>query len=39
MDQYDFVIIGSGTSGAVWAYYLTKEGFSCLMLEAGKEYT
>ncbi|MHA2105562.1 MAG: GMC family oxidoreductase N-terminal domain-containing protein [Candidatus Hodarchaeales archaeon] len=39
MNQYDFVIIGSGTSGAVWAYYLTKEGFSCLMLEAGKEYT
>ncbi|MFW9928046.1 MAG: GMC family oxidoreductase N-terminal domain-containing protein [Candidatus Thorarchaeota archaeon] len=39
MKKYDFIIIGSGTSGGVWAYYLTKAGFSCLMLEAGKEFT
>ncbi len=35
----DFIIIGSGTSGSVMSYYLTKAGFDCLLLEAGKEYT
>ncbi len=35
----DFIIIGSGTSGSVMAYYLTKAGFDCLLLEAGKEFT
>ena len=36
---YDYIIIGSGASGSVLAYYLTKAGASCLMLEAGKEYS
>jgi len=38
-DIYDFVIIGSGPSGAVLAYNLCKAGARCLMLEAGKEFT
>lgn len=33
---YDFIIIGSGASGSVLAYYLTQAGARCLMLEAGK---
>lgn len=36
--QYDFVILGSGTSGAVAAYFLQKNGAQCLMLEAGHHY-
>nr|BAL58173.1 glucose-methanol-choline oxidoreductase [uncultured Acetothermia bacterium] len=36
---YDFVIIGSGTSGGVIAYYLTKAGAKCLLLEAGKAFS
>lgn len=36
---YDFIIIGSGASGSVMANYLTKAGASCLMLEAGKQFT
>ncbi len=38
-DIYDFVIIGSGPSGAVLAYNLCKAGARCLMLEAGKEFS
>ncbi len=38
MSVKDFIIIGSGTSGCVMAYYLTKAGFDCLLLEAGKEF-
>lgn len=36
---YDFIIIGSGASGSVLAYYLTKAGARCLMLEAGKAHS
>ncbi len=36
---YDFIIIGSGASGSVLAYYLTRAGARCLMLEAGREYS
>ena len=33
--EYDVLIIGSGASGGMAAYTLTKLGVSCLMLEAG----
>ena len=33
--EYDVLIIGSGASGGMAAYTLTKLGASCLMLEAG----
>ncbi|OLS24213.1 MAG: 6'''-hydroxyparomomycin C oxidase [Candidatus Heimdallarchaeota archaeon LC_3] len=36
--MYDFVIIGSGTSGGVFSFYLTQSGFKCLLIEAGKSY-
>jgi len=36
--SYDCIIIGSGTSGGVLAYYLTKAGAKCLLLEAGKAF-
>lgn len=36
---YDFIIIGSGTSGGVLAYYLTQAGAKCLLLEAGKAFS
>lgn len=36
--MYDVIIIGSGTSGGVLAYYLTKAGAQCLLLEAGKAF-
>jgi choline dehydrogenase-like flavoprotein len=36
--SHDFIIIGSGTSGGVIAYYLTKAGAKCLLLEAGKAF-
>ncbi len=35
---YDFIIVGSGTSGGVLAYYLQKSGAHCLLLEAGKYF-
>ena len=38
-DIYDFVIIGSGPSGGVLAYNLSKAGARVLMLEAGKAYS
>lgn len=38
-ELYDFVIIGSGASGSVLAYNLAKAGASCVMLEAGREYS
>lgn len=34
---HDFIIIGSGASGGVMAYRLTKAGADCVMLEAGKD--
>ena len=37
--MYDFAILGSGISGSVISYYLTKKGFKCIMVEAGKNYT
>ena len=36
---FDFIIIGSGASGSVLAYYLTQAGARCLMLEAGKRFS
>lgn len=33
--KYDVLIIGSGASGGTAAYTLTKNGISCLMLDAG----
>lgn len=38
MELYDYVIIGSGPSGSVLAWELTRAGARCLMLEAGQEY-
>lgn len=37
--MYDFAIIGSGVSGSVISYYLTKKGYKCIMVEAGNNYT
>ncbi len=39
MSEYDVAVIGSGTSGSVLSYYLTKAGFKTVMIEAGKWYT
>ncbi|MDX1695453.1 MAG: GMC family oxidoreductase [Ketobacteraceae bacterium] len=36
---YDFIIIGSGASGSVLAYYLSRAGARCVMLEAGQAYS
>ncbi|MGH9647126.1 MAG: NAD(P)-binding protein, partial [Bryobacteraceae bacterium] len=33
--KYDVLIIGSGASGGMAAYTLTKKGIQCLMLDAG----
>ena len=33
--DYDVLIIGSGASGGMAAYTLTKKGINCLMLDAG----
>ncbi|MBV8819318.1 MAG: GMC family oxidoreductase [Acidobacteriaceae bacterium] len=35
VQNYDVLIIGSGASGGMAAYTLTKKGASCLMLDAG----
>lgn len=37
--QFDCIIVGSGTSGGVLAYYLTAGGMRCLLLEAGDAYS
>ena len=34
--EYDVVIIGSGASGGMAAYTLTKLGVRCLMSDAGR---
>jgi choline dehydrogenase-like flavoprotein len=36
--MFDFIIIGSGVSGARIAHQLTQEGANCLLLEAGKHF-
>ncbi len=35
--EYDVLIIGSGASGGMAAYTLTRKGIKCLMLDAGPE--
>ena len=35
---YDFIIIGSGTSGGVLAHNLQQSGAKCLLIEAGKYF-
>src|SRR5580693_4168188 len=35
MTNYDVLIIGSGASGGMVAYTLTRKGIRCLMLDAG----
>ena len=35
--EYDVLIIGSGASGGMAAYTLTKLGINCLLLEAGPQ--
>ncbi len=35
---YDFIIIGSGTSGGVLAHNLHNSGAKCLLIEAGKYF-
>jgi choline dehydrogenase-like flavoprotein len=35
VQDYDVLIIGSGASGGMAAYTLTKKGINCLMLDAG----
>ncbi|MCC6488785.1 MAG: GMC family oxidoreductase [Candidatus Hydrogenedentes bacterium] len=37
-DIFDFIIVGSGTSGGVLAQRLQHAGARCLLLEAGKYY-
>ena len=32
--EYDVLIIGSGASGGMAAYNLTKKGIKCLLLDA-----
>jgi choline dehydrogenase-like flavoprotein len=38
-ERYDFIIIGSGTSGGIAAFRLQEAGAKCLLLEAGKHFT
>src|ERR1700685_631294 len=35
--SYDVLIIGSGASGGMAAYTLTRKGIKCLMLDAGPQ--
>lgn len=37
-ERFDCVVVGSGTSGGVIAYYLTAGGMRVLLLEAGDAY-
>lgn len=37
--KYDFVIVGSGSSGGLLAGQLQQAGARCILLEAGKRYT
>jgi len=37
--KYDYIVIGSGSSGGVAAFLLQQAGAKCLLLEAGKHYT
>ncbi len=32
---YDVIIVGAGSNGSTAAYFLAKEGFKVLILEAG----
>lgn len=38
-ELFDFIIAGAGISGSFIAHDLCREGCSCLMLEAGKQFT
>src|SRR5690606_23122557 len=35
VDEYDYIVVGSGPGGGPLAVNLAKEGFSVLLLEAG----
>lgn len=37
--NYDYIIIGSGSSGGLASFLLQESGAKCLLLEAGKHYT
>ncbi|ATH08091.1 hypothetical protein BIY24_09050 [Halobacteriovorax marinus] len=39
MDEYDFLIIGSGFGGSVSACRLSQKGYSVAILEKGREYS
>ena len=36
---FDFIIVGAGISGPFIADELCRAGASCLMIEAGRQYT
>jgi cholesterol oxidase len=38
MNNYDFIIIGSGFGGSVAGMRLAEKGYKVLMLEQGKRY-
>lgn len=38
-ETYDFIIVGSGTSGGVAAYHLQAAGARCLLVESGAYFT
>lgn len=38
-EQFDYIVVGAGTSGGILAHNLTKAGAKCLLIEAGKYFT
>lgn len=38
-DMYDYIVIGSGTSGGIVSSRLQESGARCVLLEAGKRYS
>jgi cholesterol oxidase len=39
MEEYDYVIVGSGFGGSVSALRLSEKGYKVLVIEKGKQYT